>query len=133
MDFCKAFDSVRHILLYGKLKTVSLNPYIVNRNLSFLTDRQQRIVQKDYNGDWKYINKGTTQESVSGPYLSNIFMNDLEIEINHENALFKYADDSNILVPVWCDGTDESEQVVSEFCAGLKIATCIVIRRKVRN
>ena len=42
-------------------------------------------------------------------------MNDLEIDINHENALFKYADDSNILVPVWCDGTDESEQVVSKF------------------
>ena len=115
MDFSKAFDSVRHILLYEKLKTVSLNPFIVNWYLSFLKDRQQRIVQGDYYGSWKCVNKGTTQGSLSGPYLFNIFMNDLEIDINHENALFKYADDSNILVPVWCDGTDESEPVVSEF------------------
>ena len=39
----------------------------------------------------------------------------MEIEIDHESALFKYADDSNILVPVWCDGTDESENAVGRF------------------
>ena len=63
-------------------------------------------------GTFPYVNKGTTQESVTGPCLFNIFINDLEIEIDHESALFKYADDSNILVPVWCDGTDESENAV---------------------
>ena len=39
----------------------------------------------------------------------------MEIEIDHESALFKYAEDSNILVPVWCDGTDESENAVEWF------------------
>ena len=39
----------------------------------------------------------------------------MEIEIDHESALFKYADDSNILVPVWCDDTDESENAVKRF------------------
>ena len=115
MDFSKAFDSVRHVLQSEKLKTVLLNPYIINWYLNFLKDRQQRVVYKDYHGEWKYVNKGTTQESVSGPYLFNIFINDLEIEIDHESALFKYADDSNILVPVWCDGTDESENAVGRF------------------
>ena len=124
MDFSKAFDSVRHVLLSEKLETVPLNPYIINWYLNFLKDRQQRVyvyifiyiyIYKDYYGEWTHVNKGTTQGSVTGPYLFNIFINDLEIEIDHESALFKYADDSNILVPVWCDGTDESENAVGRF------------------
>ena len=58
-----------------KLKTVPLNPYIINWYLNFLKDRQQRVVYKDYYGEWKYVNKETTQGSVSGPY-----------EIDHESA-----------------------------------------------
>ena len=103
---------MRHVLLSEKLKAVPLNPYIINWYLNFLKDRQQRVVYKDYYGEWKYVNKGTTQGSVSRPYLFNIFINDLEIEIDHESALFKYADDSNILVPVWSDGMDKSEYAV---------------------
>ena len=57
--------------------------------------------------DWKPVNKGTTQGSVSGPYLFNIFFN------NHY-ALFKYADDSTIIAPVW-KKVDYSHQLVSQF------------------
>ena len=76
---------MRHVLPSEKLKTVPLNPYIINWYLNFLKDRQQRVVYKDYHA------------------------------IDHESALFKYADDSNILAPVWCDGTDESENAVGRF------------------
>ena len=61
MDFSKAFDSAKHVLLSEKLKTVPLHPYIINWYSNFLKDIQQRVVYTDYYGDWKYVNKGTTQ------------------------------------------------------------------------
>ena len=64
--------------------------------------------------DWKPVNKGTTQGSVSGPYLSNIFLNDLNITLGNHDALFKYADDSTIIAPVWKE-VDYSDQLVSQF------------------
>ncbi|CAB4026587.1 Hypothetical predicted protein [Paramuricea clavata] len=99
MDFSKAFDSVKHSLLSEKLKNVPLNPYIINWYLNLLKNRKQRVVCNDFCGEWMDVNKGTTQGSISGPYLFNIFLNDLEVDIDGENALFTYADDSNIIVP----------------------------------
>ena len=101
MDFSKAFDSVRHELLSCKLKRLPLNPYIFNWYLSFLKNRQQRVVYNNFHGEWKFVNKGKIQGSVSGPYLYNVFMNDLELDLDGRPALFKYADDSNTIVPMW--------------------------------
>ena len=56
MDFSKAFDSVKHDLLSAKLRQVGLNTYIFNWYLSFLKDRQQRVVNNGFIGDWKHIN-----------------------------------------------------------------------------
>ena len=87
MDFSKAFDSVNHNKLSAK--QLPLNPYIVNWYHSFLVARQQRIFYNNHLCNWKVVNKGTTQGSVSGPYLFNIFLNDLEISYNNALALLK--------------------------------------------
>ena len=61
MDFSKAFDSVNHELLYYKLKEVPLNPFIINWYLSFLENRQQCVIYNSFRGQWKCVNRGTTQ------------------------------------------------------------------------
>ena len=81
MDFSKAFDSVRHEQLSNKLKLLPLNAYIINWYHSFLYNRQQRIVLNNHFHEWKGVNKGTTQVSVSSPYLFNVFLNDPEIKL----------------------------------------------------
>ena len=101
MDFSKAFDIVKHVSLADKLKSLSLNRYIQNWYLSFLSDRQQSVVNNDsFVGEWKDVNKATTQGSVNGPDLFNVFLNDLNIQLEGIDILFKYADDTNIVIPL---------------------------------
>ena len=104
----------KHELLANKLKKLPLNPYITNWYLNFLKDRKQRVCCNNFECDWKPVNQGTTQGSVSGPYLFNIFLNDLNITLGNHDALFKYADDSTIIAPVWKE-VNYSDQLVSQF------------------
>ena len=87
MDFSKAFDCVNHELLSSKLRQLPLNPHIVNWYLSFLEKRQQRVVYNGFEGQWREVNRGTTQGIVSGPYLFNVFIDDLEINLEGRPAL----------------------------------------------
>lgn len=79
MDFSKAFDNVKHHLLVEKIKATPICPYLVNRYISFLSCRRQRVVYNGTTCEWIEVSKGTTQGSVSGPYLFCIFLNDLEM------------------------------------------------------
>ena len=116
MDFSKAFDSVSHYLLCEKLKSWPLHPAIINWYISFLHERKQRVVSNGMVCNWKCVNRGTTQGSVSGPYLFSIFLNDLNIGAeNADCSLVKYADDSTLLVPITKQKTDKSHQIVQEF------------------
>ena len=115
MAFSKAFDCVSHEKLSIKLKRLPLNPFIINWYLNFLSNRQQHVIYNGFEGQWKVINRGTTQGSVSGPYLFNIFINDLEINLNNQPALFKYADDTTIVIPVWANSPCRTDLVDQFF------------------
>ena len=105
---------MNYSLLSAKLKQLPLNPYIINWYQSFLHERQQRVLSGNRVCTWKAVNKGTTQGSVSGPHLFNVFLNDLNIFYNEVPALFKYADDSTIIAPV-SSNSDPSDRLVELF------------------
>ena len=112
----KTFDRVKHNLLTEKLTKSPLNPYIVNWYVSFLSDRKQRVVCHNTVCDWKDGNHGTTQVSVSGPYLFNLFLNDLDVaQYCQDSDLTKYADDTSILVTVRKNSVDESQKALNAF------------------
>ena len=78
MDFSKAFDYVNHHLLADKLKVRPLSTHMVNWYKSFPSDKKKRLVYSGSVCDWLMVSKGTTQGSVSGPHLFNLFLDDLE-------------------------------------------------------
>ena len=96
MDFSKALDNVQHSLGGEKLKALPLNPNVVNWYLSFLMDRKQRLISKSITYKSHSVNKGTTQGSVSGPQLFNLFIHD----DNNLTSIVKYADDTTLQVKV---------------------------------
>ena len=102
------------IVLFRFREAWCLNPYITNWYLKLLKNRTQRVCFNNFGCDWKLVNKGTTQGSVSVRYLFNIFVNDLNITIGNHDALFKYADDSTIIAPVRRE-VNYSDQLVPQF------------------
>ena len=110
MDFSKAFDNVKHILLSEKLKTLPLDPFVTNWYLSFLRDRKQRVI---FNGlVCELLIIRVPLKGLSGPYIFNVFINTLEIANSSSVHLAKYADDATLVVPI---GNDESSGAVNEY------------------
>ena len=80
------------------------------------TARSLRVVCHNTVCDWKYVNRGTTLRSVSGLYLLNLFLNDLDVtQYRQDSDLTKYADDTFILVTVRKNSVDESQQAINSF------------------
>ena len=134
MDFAKAFDRVKHNLLIEKLTQSPLNPYIVNCYVSFLSDRKQRVVCHNTVCDQKDVNRSTTQGSVSGLYLFNLFLNDLDVtQYCQDGDLTKYADDTSILVTVCKNGVDESQKVLNGFLEWTEVNGMSCNKRKCKE
>jgi len=66
--------------------------------MSFLTDRTQKVKFADYISSLRPINKEIVQGSGIGPSLYIVMESDLKA-LSAINILFKYADDTNLLVP----------------------------------
>ena len=56
--FSKAFDTVSLYIVCNKLKAMDVNPYITNWIMSFLTNRQQRVVVDGKSTEFVSVNGG---------------------------------------------------------------------------
>ena len=92
IDFSKAFDVGRHSILLSKISSLNIPPMALKTPDGRFSDPQP-------------ITSSIVQGSGIGPTLWLIMDSDLQ-PLSDANVIFKYADDTNLLVPLVPENTD---------------------------
>ena len=71
---------------------------MVYQNLSFLSDRHQRVVSNGQTYKWNKITAGVPQGSILGPLFFLIYINDIPSWLSYSPKLF--ADDTSLFLVV---------------------------------
>ena len=100
-DLSKAFDSIFHKKLLIKLRAYGIHNYVCNWIEDFLTHRLQCVTINNCSSSRLSCTSGIAQESILGPILFIIYINDLSDSIMHSD-IFLYADDAKILKRIDC-------------------------------
>ena len=95
MDLSKAFDILDHDLLIAKLNEYGFHKHALALIHSYLKDRWQRTKVDGKFSSWSELLKGVPQDSILGPLLFNIYLNDLFYFIIDTDICY-YADDTSL-------------------------------------
>ena len=87
MDLSKAFDCIPHDLLIVKLHAYGFSFETLTFLNSYLRNRKQCVKINNICSDFLKILSGVPQDSILGPILFNIFLNDLFLCLKKQTKL----------------------------------------------
>ena len=94
LDFAKAFDTVPHRRLLGKMEAYGISGAILEWVKDYLSGRTQTVLVNGERSDTAPVISGIPQGTCLGPLLFVIYINDLLDDIESDGFLF--ADDTKI-------------------------------------
>ena len=95
MDLSKAFDTINHNILLGKLKNYGLDDISLQLMTSYLSLRKQYVTFNSVCSTTLDISTGVPQGSILGPILFIVYMNDLPNCSSFFHPVI-YADDTTL-------------------------------------
>ena len=94
MDFMKAFDCIPHKRLMSKLDAMGVKGSVHKWSENFLENRRQFVVVNNDKSEEAHVTSDIPQDSVLGPILFKVYINDLPRVCKNSVKLF--ADDTKI-------------------------------------
>ena len=109
LDFSRAFDTVPHQRLIGKLAHYGIQGSTLNWIKAFLSDRSMQVVVDGDSSRPASVTSGVPQGTVLGPLLFNIFINDMPNVVSEGTSIRLFADDCLVYREI-C--TPEDQQIL---------------------
>ncbi|MDD9361389.1 MAG: reverse transcriptase domain-containing protein, partial [Anaplasma sp.] len=95
LDFNKAFDSIKHNILFNKLPYYGIRGVSLKLLRSYLSNRTQFVVINNIASGTDNIRYGVPQGSILGPIMFLLYINDIVLIPNTPDIVL-YADDTNV-------------------------------------
>lgn len=96
IDLSKAFDSLNHMMLINKLKYYGIQSNAIALLQSYLFGRSQYVQINNVKSSLCPVLFGIPQGSVMGPFLFNVFINDI-CNVDTVFDMIMYADDTTLI------------------------------------
>ena len=114
IDLSKAFDTIDHKKLLCKLYSYGIRGLAYNLIKRYLSNRYQCVKIEDQKSENVLAKYGVLQDSVLGPLLFLLYINDPKNIITDKNCkIILYADDTNIFIA--CDTISNATQLSNDF------------------
>ena len=95
LDLSKAFDTINYNVLFSKLHYYGISGCALNWFQGYLSNRLQQVEYRNNLSSPCHLSHGVPQDSILGPLLFLIYVNDFENCLQKEKALM-FADDTTI-------------------------------------